>query len=99
MAGLVMGILLCNRKTRNGFINLLHEVDGFLQSYDNALGVSNVFLAESKPFAIFQPFLTDLITANVKLLLLIKTLLKLSLYCVAGLIYSRSQWNEDGVQG
>ncbi|OCQ92568.1 hypothetical protein AMR42_11235 [Limnothrix sp. PR1529] len=57
---------LLKGKSRDGFVNFLHQLDSFLQGYDDALVMGNVFWAESATFAVFEPFLTDLVATYIK---------------------------------
>ena len=50
----------------NNLVNLRHQADGFGQCDDDFLVVSDVVLRERAAFAVFQPFLADLIAADVE---------------------------------
>src|SRR6202008_5004870 len=48
------------------FVDLSHKADGFVQGNDDLLVEGDVILRERAAFAIFEPFLANLITADVK---------------------------------
>ena len=47
-------------------IDFGHQADSFVQGNDNAMVVLNVVLREGTAFAVFKPFLADLVTADVE---------------------------------
>ncbi len=48
------------------FVDLGHQADGFVQGDDNLVIVRDVFLREYTAFAVFKPFLADLIATDVE---------------------------------
>ena len=51
----------------NHFVNLCHKADGFGERHDNLLVMLPVLGGQGTAFAIFQPFLADLVAANVEI--------------------------------
>ena len=47
-------------------VDLLHQADGFIQGDDDLVVVGDVILREDAAFVVFEPFLADLIAADVK---------------------------------
>jgi hypothetical protein len=52
----------------NDLVNLLHQVDDFTQGDDDLVVAANVILRERAAFAVFEPFLANLIAADVEVL-------------------------------
>ena len=50
----------------DNLINIIHDLDGFTQNRNNILIMNEVVKAEFSSFAVFEPFLTDLIAADVE---------------------------------
>ena len=50
----------------DGFVDLGHEADGFGQGDDDFVVVGDVVRGEDPPFAVLEPFLADLVAADVK---------------------------------
>ena len=47
----------------NDLINIIHDLDGFAQDGNDVLIMNEVIKTEFAPFAVFEPFLADLITS------------------------------------
>jgi hypothetical protein len=50
----------------NDLINIIHDFDGFAQDGNDVLIMNEIIEAEFASFAVFEPFLTNLITADVE---------------------------------
>ncbi len=50
----------------NDLINIAHDLDGFAQDGNNVLIMNEIVKTEFASFAVFEPFLTDLIAADVE---------------------------------
>ena len=50
----------------NDLINIIHDLDGFAQDGNDVLIMNEVVKTEFASFAVFEPFLTDLIAADVE---------------------------------
>ena len=50
----------------NDLINIIHDLDGFAQDGNDVLIMNEVVKTEFASFAVFEPFLTNLIAANVE---------------------------------
>ena len=48
------------------FVYLCHVTDGLIQGHNDSLVVAGVFVGQFAALAVFQPFLADLVAANVE---------------------------------
>ena len=51
----------------NDLVNLPHQADGFVERGDDLRVMQNVCVSERVPLSIFEPFVADLISADMKL--------------------------------
>lgn len=51
----------------NDFVYLRHQADGFVEGDDYFLVVGDVVFGEGAAFAVFEPFLADLVAADVEI--------------------------------
>ncbi len=50
----------------NDLINIIHDLDGFTQNRNDVLIMNEIVKAEFASFTVFEPFLTNLIAADVE---------------------------------
>ena len=48
------------------FVDLGHQADGFAEGEDDLVVVGDVFVVQGAAFAVFEPFLADLVAADVE---------------------------------
>ena len=50
----------------DNFVDLSHEADGFGEGHDDFVVVGDIVVGEGAAFAVFEPFLADLVAADVE---------------------------------